>query len=82
MPYIKLVEAFTLVGAGLSLVCCLAIRALAGGLLLLRYFNGVVWHHRDLQGSQYVVSVEFPSLITIGLNNYLSVICLFPVIIH
>ena len=42
---------------GLSLVCCLAIRGLSGGFLLLRYFSGIVSHPRVFQVSQHV-SVE------------------------
>ena len=50
------------VEAGLSLACCLVIRGSTGGFLLLRYFSGVVSHPRDLQVTQYVVSVESSSL--------------------
>ena len=58
----KLVELFRLVGAGLSLVCCLVIRGSIGGFLLLRDFNSVALHPRGLQVSQYVVSVQSSSL--------------------
>ena len=60
--YIKLVELFKLVGTGLNLVCCLVIRSLTGGFLLLRYFSGAVSHPRGLRMSQYTVSVESLSL--------------------
>ena len=35
----------------------------AGGFLLLRFLNGVALYPRDLQVSQYVVSVESSSLV-------------------
>ena len=57
----KLVDLFKLVGTGLSLVCCLVIRGSAGGLILLRYFSGIVSHPGVLRVSQYV-SVESSSL--------------------
>ena len=38
---------------------CLVMRSQARGFLLLLYFSDVVWHPRDLQVSQYVVSLEF-----------------------
>ena len=44
--------------AGLSLICCSVIRGLASGFPLLWYFSG-----RDIQVSQYLVSVKFVSLI-------------------
>ena len=44
-------------GAGHSLVCCLVIWGSTGGFLFLRYFIGVVLHPRDLQVSQYLVSI-------------------------
>ena len=59
---IKLVELFKLDGAGLSLVCCLFIRGSTGGFRLLWDFSGVVSRPRGLWVSQYVVSVESPSL--------------------
>ena len=59
---IKLVELFKLVGAGLSLVCCLVIQGSTGGFLLLRGFSDVILHPRGLRVSQYVVSVESSSL--------------------
>ena len=55
----KLVDILKLVGTGLSIVCCLAIRgSTAGGFLMLRYFSGAVSHPRDRQMSQYFVHVE------------------------
>ena len=62
-PNIKLVELFKLVGAGLILVCCLVIRGSIGGSLLLRDFSGVVSHSRARPLTQYVVSVEYLSLV-------------------
>ena len=59
---IQLAYIFTLVGTGLSLVCCLVIRGSAGGFFLLRYFSGIVSHPGVLQVSHYV-SVESSSLI-------------------
>ena len=58
---IKLVDLFTLVGTGLSLVCCLVIRGSTGDFLLCQYFSGVVSQPRVLQLSQNV-SVESSSL--------------------
>ena len=52
----------SMIGTGVSLVCCLIIRSLTGGFHLLRYFIGVVLHPRILQVSQYV-SIETSSLI-------------------
>ena len=57
-PNIKLVELFKFVGAGLSLICCLAIRGSTDGFLLLRDFSDGVSQPRGFRVSQYVVSVE------------------------
>ena len=46
---------------GLSFVCCLVIRGLTGGFLLLRYFSSIVSHPGVLQVSQNV-PVESSSL--------------------
>ena len=71
-PDIKL---FILVGLGRSFfVCCLAHRGSTVGFLLLQCSSGVVRHPRDLQVS---VATHFSSLL-----KYLSVICLFHVMIH
>ena len=56
-PTIRLLKFF--IWLGLELV--LSVAWLQGfqlvGFFLLRYFSGFVWHTRDLQVSQYVVSV-------------------------
>ena len=51
-----------LVGAGLNLICCLFIRGLTGGFILLWDFSGVVSHPMGLRVSQYFVPVESSSL--------------------
>ena len=61
-PNIKLVGLFELVGAGLSLVCCLVIRCSTGGFLLLLAFSGIS-QPRGLRVSQYVVFVKSSPLI-------------------
>ena len=61
-PNIKLFGLFKLVGAVLSIACCLVIRGSTGGFIFLRDFIGVVLERKGLRVSQYVVSVESSSL--------------------
>ena len=58
----------------------LLIRGSAGSFVLFRYFSSVVLHPRDLQVSQYVVSLESSSLIHHG--SYSSYGCFLCMLIH
>ena len=77
-PVIKL---FILVGWGRSFfICCWAHRGSTVGFLLLKCSSGVVRHPRDLQVS--VATRCFCWVLIFVSSQYLSVIYLFPVMIH
>ena len=76
-PDIKL---FIFLGWGRTFfICCLVHRGSAVGFLLLQCCSDVVQHPRDLQVS---VATHFCRVLIFASSQYLSVIYLFPVMIH
>ena len=73
-------ELFVLVGLGRGFfVCCFARRGSAVGFLLLRCSGGVV---RSPGGLRVSVAARFCRVLIFASSWYLSVICLFHVVIH
>ena len=60
-------------------VCCMALRGSTVGFLLLQCSSGVVRHPMDLQVS---VATRSCRVLIFASSQYLSVIYLFPVMIH